>query len=388
MPITSARRFTPWDAWFGVAAAATVLLVVTGDEPTTARGWAVAALAGLAAWYLAYGQPLVREEIEDHRAYVYFAGAAVLFALAVALVDASSFVLLALCPQAYMLMSAVRATVLVVLLNAVFVGLAQLETGDWADTARGPLPVALVVVAASAVFGTWARGVSTQNDERALLIVELNRSRAEVARLSHEAGTLAERQRLAGDVHDTVAQGLTSIVMLVQAADAELDRDTGQARRHLDLALATARDALAEARAIVGALTPGDLTGSSLPDALRRLAERSTRETGVVATFSADVPVGELPTAVEVVLLRAAQEALTNVARHAGADTVSVHLERTEDVVTVTVADDGRGFDPTEASGGYGLNAMRARVDQVSGRLSVDTAPDRGTTVQVEAPVR
>lgn len=383
------RRYSLWDAYFGAAAGATVLLVATtGSESVVARVWAVVALSGLVVWYAVYGRPLMRDEIEDHRAYVYFAGVLVFFMPAVLLVSASSYALLALCPQAYMLMSALRATGMVLLLNAFDVGAAYVQTGDWADTARGPLPVAVMVVAGSAVFGTWARSVSEQNEERARLIVQLNGSRAQVARLSHEAGVLAERQRLAGEVHDTVAQGLTSIIMLIQAADAEVERDVAQARRHLDLALATARDNLAEARAFVGALTPTDLEGSSLPDALRRLVDRFTREAGVQASFSTDGDLDELPTAIEVVLLRAAQESLTNVRKHAEARHVAVHLAGAGDRVSVTVTDDGRGFDPGEASGGYGLDAMRARVEQVSGTLRIDSIPGRGSTVRVEVPKR
>ncbi|WP_200938744.1 sensor histidine kinase [Modestobacter sp. Leaf380] len=375
--------------FFGVVAIGTMASVlVLGAEPLARRWWAVAALAALSAWYARYGRPLIRDGVEDHRAYVYLAGAALLFVPAVALVSSASFALFALCPQAYMLMSALRATLVVLALNVMDVGVAYLGSRDWADTAEGPLPVAVLVVLASAVFGTWARGVALENDERAVLIDELTRSRAEVARLSHEAGALAERQRLAGEVHDTVAQGLTSIIMLVQAAEAEVDRDAGLARQHLALALDAARDNLHEARAIVGALTPRGLEGSSLADALSRLTDRFTSETGTPATFRAGGSADGLPTAVQVAVLRATQESLTNVHRHAGAASVAVDLERGEDLVVVRIADDGCGFDPATRTGGYGLSGMRARVQQVSGTLEVSSVPGRGTTVQVEVPVR
>ncbi|MEV7231066.1 MULTISPECIES: sensor histidine kinase [Polymorphospora] len=381
------NRFPMWDAYFGLVAVGTSgFVATTGSVPVVARAWAVALLAGLAAWYWLYGRPLIRGEIEDRRAYLYFAGVVVLMTPAVALVSVSSFALLALCPQAYMLMDALRATIAVLVLNVADVAVAYESTRDLADTVAGPLPVAATIVVGSAVFGTWARRVTTQNDERARLIRQLDGSRAEVARLSHEAGMLAERQRLAGDIHDTVAQGLTSVIMLIQAADAELERDVAQARRHLGLALDTARDNLSEARALVGALTPTELDGSSLADALARLVDRFGRETGVRVDFSTEgEPVG-LATAVEVVLLRAVQESLANIRRHAGAGLVTVRLAHLGGTVAVEVADDGRGFDPEKASGGYGLGAMRARVEQVSGKLSVDSEPGRGTTIRVEVP--
>jgi signal transduction histidine kinase len=355
-----------------------------GSAPGAPRVWALILLAGLACWYLAYGRKLLRNEIEDRRAYVYFAGVFVLFIPALLLVDVSSYALVALCPQPFFLMPTVRATVVVLLLNLSDVVAAYLETRDLADTVKGPLPAALLVAAAATVIGSWARSVSAQNEERARLIAQLDGSRAEVARLSHEAGVLAERQRLAGEMHDTVAQGLTSIIMLIQAADADLKRDVPQARRHLELALATARDNLAEARAMVGALTPTGLAGSSLPDALRRLVQRFARETSVPATFEAEGVVDGLSTAVEVVLLRAVQESLTNVRKHAGASKVAVRLERTADTVAVTVTDDGRGFALDQPSGGYGLSAMRARVEQVAGTVRVESVPGEGTTVRVE----
>ncbi|MFC7549439.1 sensor histidine kinase [Plantactinospora sp. GCM10030261] len=381
------RAFSLWEVYFGAAAGTTMVLVAaTGSEPVAARAWALAALAGLAGWYVGYGRRLIMNEIEDRRAYVYFAGVVVLFVPAVLLVDSSSYALMALCPQPFFLMPTLRATAVVLVLNGLDVAAAYLDIRDWGETVRGPLPVSIMVVVGTAVFGSWARSVSAQNDERARLIDQLNGSRTEVARLSHEAGVLAERQRLAGEMHDTVAQGLTSIIMLIQAADADAARDVDQARRHLALALATARDNLAEARAFVGALTPADLTGSSLPEALHRLVDRFGQETSVPATFGAAGMVERLPTAVEVVLLRAVQESLANVRKHAGANRVAVRLERTAAAVSVTVTDDGRGFAPDQPSSGYGLSAMRARVEQVSGTVCVDSAPNRGTTVRVEVP--
>jgi signal transduction histidine kinase len=381
------HRFPMWDAYFGLVAVGTVAFVATtGHAPVVVRACAVAVLCALAAWYWFYGRPLMRAEIEDNRAYLYIGVVGLLFIPAVAMVSSSSYALLALCPQAFMLMSAARASIVVLLLNTADVVLAYADTRDWQDTARGPLPVAAMVVIGSAVFGTWARQVSLQNDERARLIAQLDGSRAEVARLSHQAGMLAERQRLAGDIHDTVAQGLSSVIMLIQAADAEVDHDVAAARRHLDLALVTARDNLAEARALVGALTPTELAGSSLPDALGRLVDRFSRETDVRAVFRGDGESVGLPTAVEVVLLRAAQESLTNVRKHAGAAKVTVVLAYTADTVAVEIADDGRGFVPDEASGGYGLSSMQARIEQVSGRLTVDSSPGNGTLVRVEVP--
>jgi signal transduction histidine kinase len=227
------------------------------------------------------------------------------------------------------------------------------------------------------IVGVWLDGVQRQSDERATLIAQLRASQAEVAQLSHDAGVAAERQRLAGDIHDTIAQGLSSVIMLIQAAGA----DPAAAGKHLDLALDTARDNLAEARALVAALSPTALDGTPLPAALRRLAEHSA----VPASFTVDGVARPLATSIDVVLLRAAQEALTNVRKHAEARSATVALSYQDGLVTLTVRDDGKGLS-AEPGGGYGLAAMRGRVEQVDGTLRVDSAPGTGATVRVEVP--
>jgi signal transduction histidine kinase len=238
---------------------------------------------------------------------------------------------------------------------------------------------------ASSIFTASTIGrIERLSAERAALIDELTSARAEVARLSRQAGVGEERQRLAGEIHDTVAQGLSSVVMLVEAADVALIPDPEAARRHLDLAARTARENLAEARAIVAALTPGQLDEASLADALRRLGERFGAEAGIPVEHTREGESRPLATSVEVVLLRVAQESLSNIRKHAGASMVTLRLVLTPDTVTLEVHDDGCGFDPSTMSSGYGLDAMRSRVEQVGGRLAVLSTPDRGTTIRTE----
>jgi signal transduction histidine kinase len=260
--------------------------------------------------------------------------------------------------------------------------LRQITAGiDPVDVLRGPVPVAAIVIVFSIIVGVWLDGVQRQSEERADLIDELRATQAEVARLSHHAGVAAERQRLAADLHDTIAQGLSSIIMLIQAAQA----DPAAGRRHLDLALETARDNLAEARAMVAALPPAALNGAPLPQALKRLVDKAP----VPASFTVDGPARPLATSVDVVLLRAAQESLTNVRKHAGRAQVRVRLSYREDAVVLEVTDNGAGFGAAEAglnADGYGLAAMRGRVEQVAGVLTVDSRPGTGTTVQVKVP--
>jgi signal transduction histidine kinase len=252
-----------------------------------------------------------------------------------------------------------------------------------ADTA----PVAFTIAAAgggfSVFYGTWVSRIIEQSTERAGMIDQLEATRAELATAQHEAGRMAERQRLATDIHDTLAQGFTSILMLIQAAQADLDGSRpGAAGRHLDLAARTARENLAEARVLVEDLSPAQLDGGTLPDALRRLSQTP----GVDASFGLSGAPRPLPMATEVVLLRVCQEALANVRKHADARSAAVRLDYDPDAIRLEVSDDGAGFDPARVNRGYGLRGMRARVAEAGGTLTVRSAPGAGTHVSAMVP--
>jgi signal transduction histidine kinase len=165
--------------------------------------------------------------------------------------------------------------------------------------------------------------------------------------------------------------------MLIQAAQADLDGSHPLAAGHLDLAAQTARENLAEARALVAGLAPAQLDGGTLPDALRRLSQAP----GVDASFDLSGSPRPLPMAIDVVLLRVCQEALANVRKHACAQSVTVRLGYDQDAVRLEVSDDGAGFDPASVSGGYGLRGMRTRVAEAGGMLTVRSSPGAGTWV-------
>ncbi|MCE4026029.1 sensor histidine kinase [Microbacterium sp. Au-Mic1] len=207
----------------------------------------------------------------------------------------------------------------------------------------------------------------------------------------HRTAVQDERARLAREIHDTLAQGFTGIITQLQAAEQASDDEAR--RRHTGAALALARDGLAEARRSVQALRPTALEQTSLADALSRVARSWSARTGVPATVTVTGTARPLPTETEVALLRMAQEALTNVEKHAAAHRVTIAL-RTDPVgVRLEVRDDGRGFDGVErlqrageGSGGYGLVSMRERLEAAAGSLIVEARPGRGTVVRAEVP--
>lgn len=208
---------------------------------------------------------------------------------------------------------------------------------------------------------------------------------AQLVAQAREAGVLDERQRLAGEIHDTIAQGLTGIVRHLEVAD-RFDGDPEKRRRAVSVARDLARDSLAEARRSVQALRPGPLAAAQLPEALTDLAATWSRTSGVQARFEVSGDAVALPPAIEVVLFRAAQEALANAGKHSRADRVGVTLSYTGEVVVLDVVDDGRGFDPgsltpsTDGTG-YGLSAMRTRLTQIGGTLTIESEPGDGTAV-------
>jgi signal transduction histidine kinase len=207
-------------------------------------------------------------------------------------------------------------------------------------------------------------------------------------------GILVERQRLAREIHDTLAQGFTGVITNLTAAEltAEPHVLDGASARYVENAKRIARDSLAEARRLVWALRPESLDRYTLPEAVSRLVRDWSEQTGIEAHGSTSGTPRELLPEAEVALLRAAQESLTNVYKHARASNVNVTLTYMDDRVIIDVLDDGDGFDPaaiTPAVGpqderGFGLTAMRERVEQLGGRLAVETAPGEGTAIVVE----
>ncbi len=208
---------------------------------------------------------------------------------------------------------------------------------------------------------------------------------------AREAGIFDERQRMAGEIHDTLAQGLMGILAQLEAADLA-EHDGPRRRRHLGLAKELARESLAEARRSVQALRPRQLEAARLPEALRDLAKQWTQTSGIPVRAEVDGEPSPLQPALEVVLFRAAQEALANTAKHAEAAHVGMTLTYMHDQVSLDVLDDGKGFDPdavepAPANGtGYGLSAMRHRLRQVGGSLEIESTPGDGTTVSASVP--
>src|ERR1700722_2966842 len=203
------------------------------------------------------------------------------------------------------------------------------------------------------------------------------------------AGVRDERRRMAREIHDTLAQGLTGIVTQLQAAEQAASRNSDGStgwRHHVDAATRLARESLVEARRAGGALRPEPLEGSQLSEAVAGVAERWSTLNGIPAQVTTTGTVRPIQPEAEFALLRAAQEALANVARHARASRVGLTISYMENEVAVDVRDDGVGFDPAASDRGFGLVAMRQRIAALSGTLQVESEPGGGTAISACVP--
>lgn len=244
-----------------------------------------------------------------------------------------------------------------------------------------PWAVALFRTLALAALGVSFKVLAIQIEER-------GRLQDSLARAERRAGMLEERQRLAREIHDTLAQDFASIAVHLEHAE-QLDLVArSPAHRHVELARSLAREGLEESRRMLGALRPELLEQRALPEALGRVCAEWSRRTGVAAGLSVTGTPSPMHPEIELTVLRAVQEALTNIMRHAGARTVAVTLSYMEDVLVLDVQDDGRGFTPAATpGGGFGLAGMKERTERLAGAFSVESVPGEGTTISLTLPV-
>lgn len=235
--------------------------------------------------------------------------------------------------------------------------------------------------------------------ERERLVTSLTRAQAETAELQDElalaqrhSGAIAERTRISRDIHDTIAQALSSIRLLAHAGAGRTEDP--DAARTLEQVETLAGDSLADVRRIVAALAPAELEDDALASALQRMLDRIRDETGLQGELHVDDSMPILPTEVEVALLRTAQSALANVRLHARASRVVMSLIDTDDTVRLDILDDGTGFDQpaweqdADAGSSYGLRFMRARLRELGGGLDIESTPGEGTALSIHLPIR
>ena len=356
-----------------------ILVAVGASGPQLAAGTAiVVAYIGL---FLA-----LRSRIhEGDRWAMVFLGATVLWAAGLTAVSpelaVSQFVAF---PMVWVLSGSVRHALLGSLVLAIAVGLGfWVSFGGRIETLPQILLTQVLSFGFSVIMGLWISHIAQLGQQKSRLLDELTAAQDELAALHRDAGVTAERARMSREVHDTVAQSLTGLVLLGQRARrayaaGTLDDET------LELIETGARDALAETRALVAAAAPVELAHGGIEAALERLAERFERETRIRVSTAIDLP-HPLPRDAEVVLLRCAQEGLANVRKHSEAAKARVELTQLGGAARLRVIDDGRGFAADEHAG-FGLAGLRDRLALAGGTLEVDGTP-AATSITATLPL-
>jgi signal transduction histidine kinase len=381
------RQLVFWHATFGVLFVVTLYLTAMDDRGSRLAG--AACVAGIGIAYAVWGARGL--QLQDRRlGTTYLAVAWPLFLLLIAMNPEGDyyFVSFALFPQTWALLSR-RAAVWVTVAVVVGLSVVRLLTLPQSTGALMTIVVSsAITLALSLGMGLLIHVLTDEMERRADTIEELHRTQVDLAAAERAQGVFAERERLSREIHDTLAQGFTSVVTLARAADAALDRgDLETVRERLALLESTAAENLAEARLIVAALTPGHLQQGTLAEALQRVVDSASAESGIDGALTV---VGSPATAAansEVVLLRTAQEAIANIRRHSGASSFSVRLDYADpDRVGLEVNDDGQGFDPGRVRSGFGLVGARSRAADLGSELVVDAVPGSGTTLRVSVP--
>ncbi|HQF03145.1 MAG TPA: sensor histidine kinase [Phycicoccus sp.] len=275
---------------------------------------------------------------------------------------------------------------------------------------RGASPVTSAAMIGPTIGAVFSLAVSIGQHrlvrdgiERQHLVDSLVRAQAETEELhaelvaaQRESGVLAERTRLAGDIHDGLAQTFSSILLTARSATGSSPDAQAEALARVE---SSAREGLDESRRVVAALAPHGLADTGLTAALRRTLDSLAEQIGLSTDLHVDGELSSLPTTVEVALLRVAQGALANVRQHAGASKVVVSLTDAGDSVRLDIVDDGRGFDPATlpsaqqespgaSGGGYGLRSSRDRLRALGGGLDIESRPGDGTALTAYLPLR
>ncbi len=384
------RRQQPyWHAVFAIVWAAAVVVTLLDDPGPHGRGPSLALLGVIALAYVVLGtRGMTNRSIRWAVAYQVVAWTAL---LGIQWVDSGTqawLLYFALFPQLWAMLPTRWAVVGTAVVVSAFSVVRWAQLGFSTESLAEILISSVISMGLSLSLGLFINRIVGEAESRAETIDELRATQARLSAAQRDRGVHEERERISREIHDTLAQGFTSVVALSRAAQAALARgDTAAAGERLALIEHTASDNLDEARLIVAELTPGHLQSRTLGEALERLGAAVTSETGLhadVRVAGDPVPLGG---SAEVVILRTAQEALSNVRRHASAARVDLVLAYDDpDEVVLTVHDDGLGFDPDGARPGFGLDGARARAAEVGGAVQVLSEPGTGTTLRLVVP--
>ena len=376
-----------WHGLFAVLLATTAGVMVAEGKPHLL--WQLACVVGIAVAYAVWGvRGLGEQASRPARTYMVVAWVLMLVLMGLDGTGSAWILTFGLFPQTWASLPRTQAAVGVTI---AVVGIAVVRLWQGPRTGDELVGIAIstvIMLVLSLTLGLFIDRIIREADTRAATIDELHRTQAQLAAVEREQGVAGERERISREIHDTLAQGFTSVVTLARATESALDRgDLEAVRERVRLIEQTASDNLSEARLIVAELTPGHLQSRTLSEALQRLVDAVAAESGMTGRLRVEGEPAVLPANSEVVLLRTAQEGLANVRRHSRATSFEVFLSYAADgPVAMTVTDDGVGFATDAAPRGYGLDGATARAAEVGGSFAVSSEPGAGARLRVEVP--
>lgn len=250
----------------------------------------------------------------------------------------------------------------------------------------------IVLLGFSTMMAKYIEAFQNEAERNKALVAELKRTQQSLIEREREAGIEHERRRMAGEIHDTIAQEFASIITNLRAAVKLEHLDQPAAYGHIKLSLAAAQKGLSDSRAMLSTMQPDVLLGRSLTEVVRSIVEEwSARSTGI-ARFETDGRPRQLSRAQESLLVRALQESLRNVDKHAQASEVAARLTWLEDEVLMDISDNGAGFQPDAIEAGangyrMGLATMQSRVESAGGTFALESTPGEGTSITVSFPI-
>ncbi len=375
-----------WDAVVPIVAAAIVApVLILSDLDVLGRALVAASAALLIVAYFGFGRRL-RQGGSTPLAVVFVILLAISIGVGVAAAPFIAMLQTLAYPLVWVSVDTRRGGVLgsVAIGFGVFIGFVAHGGFTIESLWEGILSAGLAVVFATAL-GLWISSIAEYGEERARLVTELTEAQSQVEALSRDRGAAEERERIARDIHDTLAQTLAGLVLLSERAGRQArDGRTDAAAEAIATIEQTAREELAESRALVArmAAVPAD---DALAAAIERLAARFRAEVGLA--IDVEVAAGvDLDREQQVVLLRCLQEALANVRKHARATLVVVTVAPHGEGIGMTVRDDGVGFDPSAARTGFGLDGISDRATLAGGSVEVDSVPGRGSVLTILLP--
>lgn len=378
------RTVVGWHLAFGMLAAITALLVIADTDPLPLRILALSILALLCVWYCLIGARTLHHD-PSTRGVLFVIVSMVLTITMYAVSTMGAVMFFILYPHFWALLARRWAMVCTVLSIS---ATGAVIFWHWEGPDEGGVFAVVLLAAVAILFslalGLWITRIIEQSTQRAELLEQLSKAQSELAEAERRAGASAERERLARDIHDTLAQGFASVVLLIDSSQRDIGSADEQVRENLTRAAAIARENLAEAREMIATLTPPALHQASLPDALRQVVNRMNTPQGPACVVTVEGEPRPLSSDHETAILRIVQEGITNSCKHSAAQTVRATLTYEPQRVRLRVRDDGQGFEPDEALAGYGLPGMRQRASLAGGRFRIDAATGSGVTIEAE----